>query len=89
MSNRYTAKDLQELVDSVNETMRKNNINWRFVVGGSYGYTNVYNATSEDVTRHCTHSLIEAGAPRVCADAVHRYAYYYLADKLREMRSGE
>ena len=74
--SRYTAKDLKAEVERVNQDMEERGIDWRYVVGGRYGYTALDGGTVEIVSKHCINTTHQCGSPRECRDALYSDAYY-------------
>lgn len=69
---RYTRRNLEEEVAQINSRNAQSGDWRRFVVGNYAENTTVHIATQQQVDRHCTQELLEAGTPRQCIQAVYR-----------------
>lgn len=84
MAQRYTRNNLVEDVESVNATMEEFGIDWRYVVGGRYGYTALDAGTVEITNQHCVNTTVQCGTPRECREALYRDSYYKIERKAKE-----
>ena len=71
--SRYTYNNLKSDLPALNAKLEKLGHEFRFVEGHRYGYAAIDLATSEEIARHCCHSMLEGGTPRECLAACHRY----------------
>ena len=70
---RYTSKQLEKDVEDLNKKLEKLNHEFRFVVGGRYGYTVIDLATPEQMRIYCCQRMLESGTPREGLSACHSY----------------
>lgn len=75
MATRYTYKKLEADVKQINDTLAENEINEKFVVGSTYGYTEI---------RFANGSSLESGTPKECYKAVLLYTNAMFCQKRQQ-----
>ena len=70
---RYTANRLDEDLQPMNAELERIKHDFRFVIGGRYGYTAIDLATPELIERHCVSRMLVGGTPRECLAAAQEY----------------
>jgi hypothetical protein len=78
MKTRYTSKSLEKDVAELNQKLATRNHEYRFVVGGRYGYTAIDLATPEQAAQHCCQRMLIGGTPRECLNECHAYIAAHL-----------
>ncbi len=78
---RYTGKDLERDVKTLNDGLAKAGHDLRFDVGYRYGYTAIDLATVEQLERHCCQRMLTGGSPRECLAECNRYVAAVLMEK--------
>ena len=73
MKTRYTYKQLEKDLVTLNEKLTRANHEYRFVIGARYGYTAIDLATPEQEKRFCVSRMLDCGTPRECLSACHQY----------------
>lgn len=73
MKTRYTAKQLEADLVELNEKLVKCNHQYRFVIGGRYGYTAIDLATPEQAEHGCCQRMLIGGTPRECLNECYAY----------------
>lgn len=70
---RYTGKNLESDVASINQKLETLGAPLRLVVGYRYNYTAIDLATPEQLARHCCQRNLECGSPRECLAAANAF----------------
>ena len=87
--SRYTGKMLENDVAGINASLKKEGINCQYLVGYSYGRTQVMECYTDEKGKFNINRTIESGSPRECYERVNSHVtgvrLHHMREKIKKM----